>query len=123
MEAPTPPRLPFLLGSNPVPAVDPADLRRMWERQEEFRVDSPDEHGAVVDMSGACSAGADLPAVGFRLSMLSLMRRIKPFPPGTKLPDALFRVLATIPMTGMAPGAPQQKLPFDPDELIRLLKE
>ena len=55
--------------------------------------------------------------------MLGLMRNLNPFPLGTKLPDALFNALATIPMTGMPPGVPRQELPFDIGELLRLVQE
>jgi hypothetical protein len=51
------------------------------------------------------------------------VRKIHAWPPNTRLPDALFKALAIIPMTGMAPGVPQQKLPFDLDELLRLVQE
>jgi hypothetical protein len=113
---------PFLLGPNPVPAVDPADLRRVWELQENLQASDPGQQN-VMDVRGACNPGADFQAVGFRLSMLGLMRDIHAWPPDSKPPDALFRALATIPMTGMAAGVPQQELPFDLDELLRLVQE
>jgi hypothetical protein len=113
---------PFLLGPNPVPTVDPADLRRVWELQEKFQASHPGLQ-CVVDGRGACDPGVDFQAIGFRLGMLGLMRKIHAWPPNTRLPDALFKALAIIPMTGMAPGVPQQKLPFDLDELLRLVQE
>jgi hypothetical protein len=113
---------PFLLGPNPVPPVDPADLRRVWELQEGFQAIHTGEQ-IVVDRRGACDPGTDLQAVGFRLGVLGLMRKIHAWPPNTRLPDALFKALAIIPMTGMAPGVPQQNLPFDLDELLRLVQE
>jgi hypothetical protein len=54
---------------------------------------------------------------------LRLMRHIHAWPPDTRPPDVLFNALATIPMTGMAAGVPQQELPFDLDELLRLVQE
>jgi hypothetical protein len=113
---------PFLLGPSPVPAVDPADLRRVWELQEGFQASHPGEQG-VVDTRGTCDPGADFQAIGFRLAALGMMRLVHAWPPNTRPPDALFRALAIIPMTGMAPGVPQQNLPFDLDELLRLVQE
>jgi hypothetical protein len=117
-----PPLSPFLLSPSPVPAVDPADLRRVWELQEGFQVSHPGQQ-SVVDIHGAYDPGTDLQAVGFRLAMLGLMRKMHAWPPNTRLPDALFKALAVIPMTGMAVGVPQQQLPFDLDELLRLVQE
>ena len=37
--------------------------------------------------------------------------------------DAVFKVLAIVPMTGLAPGVVRNVPPFDPDELIRLIKQ
>jgi hypothetical protein len=122
MEEANPHLPPFLLGPNPVPTVDPADLRRVWEQQEGFQASHPGEQ-AVVDTRGACGPGGDLQAVGFRLAALGMMRLIHAWPSNTRLPDALFKALAIIPMTGMAPGVPQQNLPFDLDELLRLVQE
>jgi hypothetical protein len=113
---------PFLLGPSPVPAVDPADLRRVWEQQQGFQAIHTGEQ-IVVDTRGACGPGADFQAIGFRLGVLGMMRLIHAWPPNTRLPDALFKALAVIPMTGMAPGVPQQNLPFDLDELLRLILE
>jgi hypothetical protein len=38
-------------------------------------------------------------------------------------PDVLFDALAIVPMIGMAPGVPQQGLPFDLDELLKLVQK
>jgi hypothetical protein len=113
---------PFLLGPSPVPAVDPADLRRVWELQEKFQANHPGQQ-SVTDIRGACNPDANVQAVAFRLSMLGLMRHIHAWPPETRPPDALFNALAIISMTGMAAGIPQQELPFDLDELLRLVQE
>jgi hypothetical protein len=78
---------------------------------------------ASMDIRGVCDAGADFQAIGFRVSMLGLMRKIHAWPPNTRPPDALFKALAIIPMTGMAPGVPQQELPFALGELLKLVQE
>jgi hypothetical protein len=78
----------------------------------------------------ACSPGANVGAVWYRLSILEMLRHISeitgtslPWPREGKPGDAVFKALATVPMTGLPPGVVRKVLPFDPDELIRLIKE
>jgi hypothetical protein len=37
--------------------------------------------------------------------------------------DAVFKALATVPMTGRQPGVMYEKPPFDLEELIKLIKK
>jgi hypothetical protein len=46
-----------------------------------------------------------------------------PWPREGKPGDAVFKALAIVPMTGLAPGVVRKVPPFDPDELIRLIKQ
>jgi hypothetical protein len=78
--------LPFNpLGDNPegpIPPVDPADLRRVWEMQHELRredqVGSPGEHVAIgVEMyKRSSSPGANVGAVWYRLSMVHVLNML-----------------------------------------------
>jgi hypothetical protein len=77
-----------------------------------------------------CSPGANVGAVWYRLSILEMLRHISeitgtslPWPREGKPGDAVFKALATVPMTGLPPGVVRKVAPFDPDELIRLIKE
>jgi hypothetical protein len=48
---------------------------------------------------------------------------ISPWLHDSKPDDAVFNVVATIPMARMQIGKPFQGFPFDAEELIRLIKE
>src|SRR5271166_4759971 len=92
----------------PVPPVDPAELKSVWAKQEEFKKSlpprsAPDESLCVsVDFyKQACGPGADVGAVWYRLSMLELLKAASeaggPTLPGLtegKTEDAVFKALA-----------------------------
>jgi hypothetical protein len=124
----------------PIPPVDPADLKSVWAMHEKFNKEfeermpkrppnqvcavSPDYYRQV------CSPGANVGVVWYRLSILEMLRHISeitgtslPWPREGKPGDAVFKALATVPMTGVAPGVVRKVPPFDPDELIRLIKQ
>jgi hypothetical protein len=84
----------------------------------------------VEQWKSACSPGADVRAVFFRVSMLRILQMfsgsgalISPWLHDGKPDDAVFKVVATLPMTGLQPGTPRQGFPFDAEELIKLIKE
>jgi hypothetical protein len=123
----------------PIPPVDPADLKSVWAMQEELKRDfekrvpnrAPNQRfGVSINYyKRVCSPGANLGALWYRLSILEL-RHISeitgtslPWPRAGKPGDAVFKALATVPMTGLAPGAARKVPPFDPDELIRLIQK
>jgi hypothetical protein len=125
----------------PIPTVDPVDLKSVWAMLEELKRDfekrvpdhaSNQSIGIGVDCyERVCSPGADVGAVWYRVSMLGLLQMMgkeagEPALSGLtddKPSDAVFRALATLPMTGMNPGVTHDGLPFDPAELVRLIKE
>lgn len=107
-------------GPSPVPAVRSADLKSAWEFQNKILAAYAGQQ-MIIDIRGVCSPGADVAAVGFRVSMLWMLKKIQEFPGNP--PDVLFDALAIVPMIGMAPGVPQQGLPFDLDELLKLVQK
>ena len=121
----------------PIPAVEPADLKSAWAMSEELKKDLakviPNQHvGISFDCcKRVCSPGADVGAVWYRVSMIGLLQMMskeagEPALSGLtdgKPSDAVFKALATLPMTGMNPGVAHDGLPFDPEELVRLIKE
>jgi hypothetical protein len=130
--------MPWMKDDGVVPPVDPADLRRVWEMKEVLNKDfekrlpnhAPNEtYGIGMDVyRRACKPGADVQAVWYRLGMLTLLEtmtndggRIVPGLTDGKPTDAVFKVLATAPMTGMQIGAPRHGPPFDTEELIKLI--
>jgi hypothetical protein len=67
----------FGIPEGPIPPVDPADLRRVWEMQRELQARTPGQQiGISVDFyERACSPGANVGAVWFRIAMLEMLRR------------------------------------------------
>jgi hypothetical protein len=124
----------------PIPPVDPADLKSVWAMQEKLKKDfeehtpnrTPNQTFAVSinSFKQVCSPAANAGAVWYRLSMLEMLRHISeatgaslPWPREGKPGDAVFKALATVPMTGLPPGVVRKVPPFDPEELIRLIME
>jgi hypothetical protein len=118
--------------NNPVAAVAPADLKSVWAMQDDVQARSPGHQFAISAglWKSACSPGADVGAVFFRVSMLRILQKlsgsgglISPWLHDGKPDDAVFKVVATVPMTGLQLGTPRQGLPFDAEELIKLIKK
>ena len=95
----------------PVPVVDPADLKIVWELQRKVQKEHPGEQIAidVINHLKACSPGADAWAVWYRLSKLAMLPvvcemtgRNLPWSQADKPDDFIFKLLATFPMTGTA---------------------
>jgi hypothetical protein len=124
----------------PIPPVDPADLKSVWAMQEKLKADfdEPTPNRAPNQGFGislnyykrVCSPGANVGAVWYRLSILEMLRHISeitgtslPWPREGKPGDAVFKALATVPMTGLPAGVVRTVPPFDPDELIRLIQK
>jgi hypothetical protein len=106
------------------------ELKRDFEKRVPNR--APDQYFSVgIDyFRRVCSPGANVGAVWYRLSILEMLRHISeitgtslPWPREGKPGDAVFKALATVRMTGLPPGVVRKVPPFDPDELIRLIKE
>jgi len=114
-----------------VPAVDPADLKRIWAMQNDFQARNPGQENAIgIDhYKHACSPGADVGAVLSRLSMLGMVQNVAEaghltFPwihYGTP-EEVVFKIVATIPMVRLQPGVRHGGFPFDVEELIRQIK-
>ncbi len=106
-----------------IPAVDPTDLRSVWEMQRGFQARTPEQHGSISAelYQRACSPSANVGAVWFRASMLGMLEMLGMLAPWIQegvIADAVFQVAATFPMKGMAIGAPRQGFPFDVQEFL-----
>lgn len=113
----------FGIREGPIPPVDPADLRRVWETLRENQARTPG-HGIGISIDfyeRACSPRANVEAVWFRTSMLGMLDMLGMLSPWIHegvVADAVFNVAATFPMEGMAIGVPRQGLPFDVQEFF-----
>jgi len=108
--------------NKPVAAVVPADLKSVWailvDADAARRARFPVQQVQIpLDLSkSACSAGADIRAVFFRVSQLWILKilsegalglgpgdLINPWLNDGKPDDAVFKVVATLPMVGLPP--------------------
>lgn len=115
---------------NKVPLVEPADVKAAWTLQEKIQAEHPGKEFSIDAelYRRACSPGASVGAVRYRLSHL-LMLSMYGQATGAELPwlhpephDAVFKVLATIPMTGMPDGG-HNIPPTDVEKLVRLVQK
>jgi hypothetical protein len=136
-------------GPGPVPAVDPEDLRNVWELMQKVKVElskierlDPPQLGRAIsyDLRGlgvtnlGCSPGANSGAVWCRMEILDLLRHTSRFgmPLSEKIflldidgkpSDAVFRAMAIVPVMGIPrDGPPIHGLPIDVEELHRLIQ-
>jgi hypothetical protein len=114
----------------PVPQVDPDDLKAVWEVQTSH----PGERAIGISvLEQTCKPGADVKAVAYRamnLGLLTLLfqQNLAPWlapwiKADQRLDDAVFRIGAKIKMEWMEVGVPQNSVPFDINEFRRLLDE
>jgi len=108
--------------NKPVAAVVPADLKSVWailvDADAARRARFPVQQVQIpLDLcKSACSAGADIRAVFFRVSQLWILKilsegalglgpgdLINPWLNDGKPDDAVFKVVATLPMVGLPP--------------------
>lgn len=114
----------------PVPAVDPEDVKTVWRIGRDAQANHPGQTVAVgVDlMKHGCKPGADIEAVSYRSSLLSLINQIAPeqlvrFTREGQPDDAVFRAVAKVPAEWMGVGIVRQSPPFDLNEFLRLCGE
>jgi hypothetical protein len=121
----------ILMKDGLIPIVDPADLKNVWAMQEDVLVTHPGQQVGIASFlyERACTPGANVQAVFFRVSMLRVLKMmseseglISSWLYDGKPEDAVFKVLATMPMNGLPPSG-RQGLPFDVEEFRRLIEK
>jgi hypothetical protein len=111
----------------PVPAVEPEDVKTAWQIGIDAQAKNPGKNVAVGlgAMKSACKPGADIEAVGYRSVFLWMMSYIAPEDPRftrDRQPDeAVFRAAAMVPAVWM--GSARQGPPFDVMEFLQLCGE
>lgn len=121
---------PFNFGGKPgepVPEVDPEDLKALWQQQQEVQAMHPGQHATGIDvMKAVCKPGANVKAVWYRMSMFGLLtmaakEQTSPWIKGGEPLDVVFRIIANIPMEWIG-HTPREGLPFDVEEFFRRLE-
>jgi len=122
---------PSLGGSpgEPVPEVDPEDLRAIWQETRDLQAKHAGQNVAVgFDfLEAICKPGANAQAVWYRSAMIWVLNQAAQdqFAPWVRhglLSDPVFRTMATIPMEWVG-FTEREGLPFDAEEFFRRLRE
>ena len=114
----------------PVPEVDPEDLKATWEFHQKVQAEHPGEQvgiGAGLAQS-ICKPGADIQSVGYRSSMIWIMtqiapEQIAPFLNHGQPTEAVFRAAAKVRLEWMGVKIVRQGPPFDVNEFPSLCAE
>jgi len=123
----------FFHGGKPgesVPTVEMADLKAAWAIYNEIESRHPGRKVAVGSsvVEKVCSPGADISAVIYRIWMLGFLEML----PGNllsrwkekeRLDDAVFTVIARVPMKWMEIGVVRSDLPFDVQSFLEELRQ
>lgn len=95
----------------PVPVVDAADLKSVWNIYQQIESQHPGGNVAVCTtlIEQACSAGADIRAVAYRCRMLQILERwrgemLASLKQNGQFHEAVFKVAENIPMRWIARG-------------------
>ena len=116
------PKVETYAEGEPIPPVDPEDVKRFWHVKPPWRPGN--------DVQSACSPGADTTAVFQRWAMIDTLTTynlLTPWKHGEDLDDAVFRVAARLPLHAIA--YKRYKIPgdelhgFDPNAFVQRLIE
>jgi hypothetical protein len=112
--------------NNAIPIVDPADIKALWQQSKDLAA-QPRQPGTMRILNreaAACSPGADIASVVYRLGILELASTAMglnfPLTPDGKPTDAVFKAFATIPMQGIPEGGSNTPR-FDLFELVKMI--
>lgn len=110
----------------PVPAVDPEDVKSVWQIGRHVQASHPRVRAIGIDgMKQACKSGADIEAVSYRTGFLWMMSQIASedlarFMRDGQPSDGVFHAAANVRAEWMGVGTVRQGPPFDVTEFLRL---
>lgn len=116
-----------------VAVVDPVDLKKVWDIQNEIQ-DFARQRGlgsggsiSLDIYAKACSPGADVTALWYRVSMLRMLCMHPTLSSrwlhDGKPDDAVFNVAAKFPIKRMPMGVPQKGMPLDVEGFLKQIEE
>jgi len=111
----------------PVPEVDPEDLKAVWKLRRDAEAPHPGQQVAIgLELAKhVCKPDADIQAVSYRSFFLWLVTQIVPqqfamFTRGGEPIEAAFRAAAKVPAEWMGVGIVRDRPPFDVETFVRL---
>jgi hypothetical protein len=116
----------FVAENGPIPSVNLADLRSVEAVQRDVRSRFPGKQVIMDDdaWKRACSPGADLFAMFYRIAFLEMLADqglLSPWLHNGELDDAVFKVFAAFPIKRIQKGG-QEGFPFDIQELTKQIE-
>lgn len=108
-----------------LPAVNPADLKKVWQASADYEAHHPGQSGVSDTFyQSVCSPGADVVSAWYRASMLVVPKEMMPelfesWTHDTELDDVVFEVAAAFPMERMKTGIAREGPSFDVDEFMK----
>lgn len=117
----------FGRAGEPVPQVDPADVKAFWDLGQDVQERHPQGGVAIgVDLIKAhCKPGANVPAITHRASMIGMLQHVAPEVMDSLIKDkldAVFHAAAEIPMEWIGEGG-RKGWPFDVEDFMRRVRE
>jgi len=115
----------FVAENGPIPSVNPADLRSVEAVQRDVRSRFPRKQVIIDDWKRACSPGADMFALFYRIGFLEMLAEqglLSTWLHNGELDDAVFEVFATFPMKRIQKGG-HEGFPFDIQELTKQIEK
>jgi hypothetical protein len=106
---------------DPVPVVDPADMKAMREFEQGLKKRHPDEPFGVGMglLQQVCSPGADVRAVSYRLNLLAMLEMmLEATYPGGHVSDHALNIAAEMELTWMPVGVPQKSMGFNVEAFL-----
>ena len=117
----------------PVPEVDPEDLKTVWKINRDVQTRHPGQQVATGRgvFEHVCKPGADIQAVGYRAAVLAMLihiaenpenpiKQLGPWLKKDQLEDVVFAAAAKIPMQWMGVGIVRDGPPLDVNEFVQL---
>ncbi len=118
---------------DPVPEVDPKDVKAVWELRKDVERRRPEGSTGTIAISNrvferVCTPGANVVAVAFRTMKLSLLCALHPdflaeLTNEAEPVDAVFSAIAQVSMEWPEIGVTRYSPPFDVEQFERLLRE
>lgn len=111
----------------PVPQVDPADMRTLWNAAEDIKQKHP-EGGVLIGknlMQALCRPGATVTAISYRAGKVEMLRSILPDvmePLIQEKLDGVLKAASEIPMKWIG-ATVHHGWTFDPDDFLRRVRE
>ena len=113
----------------PVPEVDPDDLKVFWHMARDVQARRTGQHVAIglEAIKTVCKPGANAHAVWYRSSMISVLNQfaqdqLSSWVKGGEMSDVVFGTMARIPMEWIG-HTERQGLPFDVEGFFLQLRE